>query len=127
MAILGKDIEGVEDIDPFLTLADGPRAATQAVMSSLSHNPGVLWWAPERGHSLLNRLHAVPDEEQTIRAVQRQAELDERVESATATVTVLGDTLQLGVDLVLTQTEGATSFTITIDRLGAVLDATITS
>jgi hypothetical protein len=125
MAALGRDIKGVTDVDKFLTLTNPPRAAAEAVMRSLLHSPGILWWAPERGHDLHQHLHAFFDKERIELAVRQQAELEERVESARATATLLGNELQLRVDLTLTQNEAKVSFTITIGSLGEVINASI--
>jgi hypothetical protein len=125
MAALGRDIKGVTDIDPFLTMADGPRSAAEAVMRSLLHNPGILWWAPERGHDLHQHLHAFFDQERIELAVQQQCEADERVESAAVSATMLGKDLRLQIDLVLTQNEANVSLTLTISQLGEVLNAIV--
>jgi hypothetical protein len=127
MAALGIDLKGVLDVDRFLTLTTGPRAAAEAVMRSLFHQPGVLWWAPERGHDLHQHLHVFFDQERVELAVRQQAEADERVASASVSATLLGTDLQLRVDLVLTQDESKVSFTVTIDALGALINATVTS
>lgn len=126
MAILGKDIKGVTDIDAFLTVASGPRAAAEAVMRSLLHNPGILWWAPDQGHNIQNYLHAFFDKERIELAVAQQAEREERVEEASVTATILGQELQLRVDLVLTQTAAKVTFTLNIGSLGEVINATVT-
>lgn len=127
MAALGIDIKGVSDVDPFLTLASGPRSAAEAVMRSLLHQPGVLWWAPERGHDLHQHLHAFFDQERIELAVRQQCEADERVESAEVNAALLGSELQLRVDLTLTQDETRVTFTLTIGSLGEVINATVTS
>jgi hypothetical protein len=126
MAVLGRDIKGVTDIDPFLTLADGPRSAAEAVMRSLLHNPGILWWAPDQGHNLTQYLHGFFDQERVELGVRQQCERDERVDSAGVTATLLGSELQIRVDLVLTQDSAQVSFTLNIDSLGAVINASIT-
>ena len=125
MAALGRDIKGVTDVDKFLTLTNPPRAAAEAVMRSLLHSPGILWWAPERGHDLHQYLHAFFDKERIELAVRQQAEQEERVDSARCTATLLGNELQLRVDLTLTQDESKVSFTLTIGQLGEVINASI--
>ncbi len=127
MAVLGTDIGGVLDIDPFLTLVDGPRAAAEAVMTSILHSAGVLWWAPDLGYDLNQHLHGFFDEERIRLGVQQQAEQEERVESADVSVVRLGTDLQVMVELVLTQDGSKVSFTITIDQLGEVLDAAVSN
>ena len=125
MAALGRDIKGVTDVDKFLTLTNGPRAAAEAVMRSLLHNPGILWWAPERGHDLHQYLHAFFDKERIELAVRQQAEREERVDSARVTATLLGTELQLQVELTLTQDEAKVAFTLNIGSLGEVIAANV--
>ena len=125
MAALGRDIKGVTDVDKFLTLTNPPRAAAEAVMRSLLHNPGILWWAPERGHDLHQYLHAFFDKERIELAVRQQAEREERVDSARVTATLLGTELQLQVELTLTQDEAKVAFTLNIGSLGEVIAANV--
>lgn len=127
MAILGKDIKGVTDVDPFLTVTNGPRAAAEAVMRSLLHNPGVLWWAPDQGHNVQNYLHGFFDQERIELGVRQQAERDERVESASVVATLLGQELQLRIDLVLTQDQAKVTLTLNIGSLGEVINASVSS
>lgn len=127
MTALGTDIKGVTDVDPFLTLASGPRATAEAVMRSLLHQPGILWWAPERGHDLHQHLHAFFDQERIELAIQQQCEADERVQSAVVAATLLGNELQIQVELTLTQDETRVQFTLTIGSLGDVISATVAS
>ena len=125
MAALGRDIKGVTDVDKFLTLTNPPRAAAEAVMRSLLHNPGILWWASERGHDLHQYLHAFFDKERIELAVRQQAEREERVDSARVTATLLGTELQLQVELTLTQDEAKVAFTLNIGSLGEVIAANV--
>ena len=125
MAALGRDIKGVTDVDKFLTLTNPPRAAAEAVMRSLLHNPGILWWAPDQGHNLHNYLHAFFDKERIELAVRQQAEREERVDSARVTATLLGTELQLQVELTLTQDEAKVAFTLNIGSLGEVIAANV--
>jgi hypothetical protein len=124
---LGIDITGVEDVDPFLTLAEGPRAAAEAAMVSLLHAPGTLWWAPDRGYDLRQHLNSFASPERVQRAVLSQVEQGERVESAQCSVTVLGNEMQIEVSLILTEDGGAVQFTLTINELGEVLNASVAS
>lgn len=127
MAALGPDIGGLNDIDPFLTLASPAQSVALAVLSSFSIEPGTLFWAPERGVNLIGFLHTSdPDLERLERALQTEAEADERVESAAVSTTLLGNDLQVGVELTLTQDETRVRLTLTVDLLsGEVLDANI--
>ncbi len=122
---LGIDIAGVEDVDSFLTLATGPQSAGEAVMVSLLHSPGALWWEPERGHDIRQHLNAFSETERIQNAVISQAELDERVESADAVVVLEDGVLTINVNLVLTEDEGDVEFTLSIDEVGSVINANI--
>jgi hypothetical protein len=70
-------------------------------------------------------LHQFFDAERVERAVQTQVETDERVESATVTATVFGDELRISVNLILTQDATKVQFTLTVNQLGDVLDASV--
>ena len=122
---LGLDIGGVEDVDLFLSYSDPPRAAAEAVMRGLLHSPGKLWWAPDLGFDVRGLLHQFFDAERIERAVQTQVETDERVDSAEVSATALGDELRITVNLVLTQNPAKVEFTLTVNQLGEVLDASI--
>lgn len=122
---LGIDIGGVEDVDLFLSYVDGPRATAEAVMRGLLHAPGKLWWAPDLGFNVRGLLHQFFDADRIERAVQAQIETEERVDSADVTATALGDELRLAVELVLTQDLAKVQFTLTINQLGEVLDASV--
>lgn len=122
---LGIDIKGVTDIDRFLTLASPARAAAEAVMRSLLHAAGILWWAPDRGHDLHQHLHTAFDSEQIELAVQQQAEADERIQSASVTTAQFGSDLQLRIELVLTQDETKVTLTGTLSALGELINVAI--
>lgn len=125
MTALGTDIAGIDDIDPMLSLADGRLAAAQAVMTTLLHGPGRLWWAPEVGYDIRQHLHASFDAEAIQRAVESQCTADERVDTAVCTVTVEGpltaQTMTLATDLVLTNAETA-ELTLSVNQVGDVIN-----
>ncbi len=122
---LGIDIAGVEDVDSFLTLAASSQSAGEAVMVSLLHSPGVLWWEPERGYDLRQHLNSFAETERIENAVTSQAELDERVESADVVASVDNGVLTINVSLVLTEDDGDVEFTLSIDEVGSVINANI--
>lgn len=125
MPALGTDIGGVNDVDRFLTMVDGPRAAAEAVAVSLLHNDAILWWAPERGHAVHRYLHREFDAEAVEQASVAEAEKDERVESAEATAELFGTELRLEMVLTLTQDEERVTLTLNIDQVAGVLAATV--
>lgn len=122
---LGIDIGGVEDVDLFLSYVEGPRATAEAVMRGLLHAPGKLWWAPALGFDVRSLLHQSPTAERVERAVQTQVESDERVEAADVAAAIFGDELRITVGLTLTQDPTKVQFTLTVNQLGEVLDASV--
>lgn len=124
---LGIDIAGVDDVDSFLTLADGPQAAGEAAMTALLHESGILWWAPDRGYDLRQHLNSFATPERVQRAVVSQVEQGERVESAECSVTILGNEMQIEVAIILTEEDGAVEFTLTINEVGEVLSSAVIS
>lgn len=125
MPALGIDIAGVEDVDLFLSFADPKLAAAQAVMRSLTHAPGRLWWAPESGHDVKQHLNAFAEPERISLEVQAQCERDERVASAQVEASLFGDELRLTIFLTLEQDAAKVTLTLAINALGEVLDASI--
>jgi hypothetical protein len=125
MPALGIDISGTTDIDPMLTFSDGPKAVAESVIVSLLHDPGRLWWAPQRGHNVNQYLHQPSEIDEIERAIQSQCEADERVVSAVATVTFQAKTLTLDCKLTLTNNAGDVEFTLSVDEAGKVLSASI--
>lgn len=123
---LGVDIAGVEDIDLFLSMADGSRSAGEAVLRSLLHPQGVLWWAPDSGHDIKQYLHGFFDPERMQRNIQTQCDLDERVKDARVTCTAFGDEIQIAVHLTFIDGSTPVDLTVTIDQLGNVLNAAVT-
>ena len=112
-------------MDSFLTLATGPQSAGEAIMVSLLHSPGILWWDPEKGHDIRQHLNAASPTERVQRAVISQAELDERVESADAIVSLDNGVMTINVSLVLTEDDDDVEFTLSIDEVGSVINANI--
>jgi hypothetical protein len=121
MPALGIDIGGVEDVDRFLSYTSPARAAAEAVVCSLLHPPGTLWWAPQRGHDIRQYLHAFCDADRIQEAVRAQCEMEERVASATVKAQQVGSLLILTITLVLTQDESQVTLTLTVDQLGNAL------
>lgn len=120
-APLGIDIAGVQDVDPYLSFATPQRSAADAVMRSLFHEPGALWWAPDRGWHLAQHLHGFFDAEVIESGVKAQVEADERVESVEVRAEQFGTECQLTIEVVWTNDSAATTFTVTVDRAGSVI------
>lgn len=126
---LGIDIGGVDDIDPTLNFVDEQTAAAQSVMTTLLHDPGVLWWSPSTGKDIRDYLHKPFDPEAIERDVIRQAQADERVTAATCTATERIEGSQrvfdLAVTLTLENNAGDVDFTLSVSEAGEVLNATV--
>lgn len=118
---LGIDIGGVDDVDATLNFATGRQTVGESILTTLSVEPGDLWWAPTLGYDLKKHLHIPFDEDTIERNSVRQAELDERVKSASATASQSTDgktiTLVMNIELV-DETETDLELTITVDQLG---------
>lgn len=126
---LGVDIAALStdplDIDPYFRLASGPRAVAEAVAASLSHEPGILWWSPDRGTDLRGMLHRDFSASGIAAAVEAEALKDERVVGASATASSLGPG-QIRVELELELRGGDSStveLTLNVDEVAGVLAA----
>ncbi len=125
MTALGTDIGGVDDFDSLLSYVSRPQAAGEAVMCSLLHSPGVLWWSPERGMNLLDFLHRDASAEEIQVAVDSEIAKEERVDSAVVSVNKLGSEVQIRIELTLTQDEGKVTLTLAVDKVAGVLAAAV--
>lgn len=123
-AALGRDIAAYaadpEDIDPFFSLASGPRAAAEAIVAALAHEPNTLWWAIDRGTSLRAFLHRTVTPPAIAAAVESECLKDERVADATVTASVLGNEVRLQIELQLKTTE-TVQFTLNVDDASSAL------
>lgn len=126
MAALGTDIGGVEDFDAFISYATSPgQAAGEAIMCSLLHGPGVLWWAPHRGTDIRAYLHRDASEEEIRIAIEAEVAKEERVESAVVTVTKLGSEVTIQIDPTLTNDPAKVTLTLQVDAVAGVLAASV--
>src|SRR5690349_4752607 len=107
---LGIDILGVQDVDAFLSFGSPRQSAGESVMRVLFHEPGALWWAPDRGYHLARLLHGFFNADEIEQTVKGQLEADERVESVEVVATQLGNEVRLEVDVLLTNDPTAVSF-----------------
>lgn len=122
---LGIDIAGVEDVDLFLSSADGPTSAAEAAARSILHAPGALWWAPDLGHDVRQYIHGTGDPKQIEHNVRASVEADERIKSADVLAEVFGKELRLTIKLLLINSSTPVTLTVRIDELGKVLDASV--
>lgn len=112
---------GAEDIDPYFPLVDGARAAAEAVAASLQHEPGVLWWAPDRGTNLRGFLHRPFEAEEIQVQVEAEAVKDERVAAAPTLATADGAALTVAIELSLNTQASAVQLTLTVSDAGELL------
>lgn len=120
MADYGTDFAGVMDITPSLREASGPRCVIENVACRLITPRGSLWYDPAYGFDLRQFLSGhVQDTGQIAAGVVEQAEQDERVDQAEASVTFVGGALTVAVSLVLS--EGSFEFTATVDKMSGQL------
>lgn len=119
---LGVDIAGVDDITPRFECASGVRNVAMAIARRLCTDRGGLWYAGEYGENLANWLNhevtkgALHDVKSR---VERQALKDERVETATASVTWDAQTGTMHVRLTGKTRMGAYQLVVAVDQAGA--------
>lgn len=123
---LGIDVSGVADLDLMLSYSDEQKAVAEAVAVSFTHDPGVLWWAPDRGFNLLAALHSDMTPFEVQQSMRVEAEKEERVESAEVVVTDVGArTFNASVKLTLINNAGDVELTLTASEAGDAINAVI--
>jgi phage baseplate assembly protein W len=128
MADFGSDISTFPDLDPTFTVITGPRVVVEAVARRLTTPQGSLVSDPNYGFDVRQLLHADLDarsEARAVAAMQAQAEADERILSATVTLTRSGETLAIRVRL--TTQEGPFAFTLSVGAARVALLASETA
>ena len=116
MADLGSDFSGVNDITPTLAVVSGRRCLIEAIARRLITPRGALWYDPDYGEDLRRFLSAtVVNAGAIAAAVAAEAEKDERVEQASASVTFSGDVLT--VKLAIADGAGPFAFVLSIDKV----------
>ena len=125
MATLGSDISGIVDCDKYMSLASPGRSAAQAVARAQTHENGVLWWAPDRGHPLTQYMHSEENIPRLKQKVRQEAERDERVTAAQVDAVLYGEELTVTIKLELTNNEADVTLTLTIDQLGSVINTQV--
>lgn len=87
----GTDISGVTDLDKGFSLVSGPRCLAQAIARRLTTRRGGLFYAPDYGldvRDMIEERQTAATIAQWQQAIANECEKDERVERATATVTL---------------------------------------
>lgn len=116
MADYGSDFAGVSDISPTLREVSGPRVVAENVACRLISPRGCLWYAPAYGFDVRQFFSGHLKDPGSISAgVVEQAEQEERVDSADAQVTFIGNALVIRLSLVLS--EGTFDYTLSIDKV----------
>jgi hypothetical protein len=118
---LGIDILGVQDVDAFLSFGSRRQSAGESVMRVLFHEPGALWWAPDRGYHLARHLHRFFSKDELETNVKAALEADERVESVEVLAEQFGNETRLQIDLLLVGEPTAVTFTVAVTEAGALL------
>jgi hypothetical protein len=118
---LGIDILGVQDVDAFLSFGSRRQSAAESVMRVLFHEPGALWWAPDRGYHLARHLHGFFNKDEIETNVKAALEADERVDSVEVLAEQFGNEVRLQIDLFLVDDPTAVTFTVTVDAAGQLL------
>jgi hypothetical protein len=116
MTDYGSDFAGVMDISPTLREVSGPRCVAENVACRLITPRGRLWYAPAYGFDIRQFFSGHLKDSGSIAAgVVEQAEQEERVDSADAQVTFIGEALVIRLSLVLR--EGTFEYTLTADKV----------
>ena len=105
----GYDVSTFPDLDPMFTLVTGPRVVAEAVMRRFMTPRGGLVDAPDYGLDLRARINGklMPGDIARLQAdLEAEAEKDERVLSATATVTAVPSTMSMRVSVQLETAAG---------------------
>lgn len=120
MSIYGSDFAGVEDLDPNLTVVEGPAAVAVAVARRFLTPAGGLFYDRNFGFDVRRLLNApirsIP--ELTFR-LQAEARKDQRVEDADVRVVRAQEALYIGITLTLAT--GPFTFAIRVTKLSVEL------
>lgn len=109
----GTDFDGVDDIHPSLREVSGQLAVAQAVARRLMTPRGGLFYDRSYGFDVRAYLNAAaPPIGEIVSGVEGEAEKDERVARATATVTYLSETMTISLKL---ETVAFGTFRLTLD------------
>ena len=112
----GSDFAGVGDVTPTLREVEGPRVVVENIANRLISPRGCLWYDPAYGFDLRQFFSgAAQDPGRIVAGIVTQAEQDERVDSASATVRLIGETLVTQLSVVLA--EGTFQYTLTVDKV----------
>lgn len=90
----GSDFSGVDDLDPTLAFltgdADERVALAQAIARRLSTPRGGLFYDPAYGYDLRQLISSTSDPTTEEQKIEDECTKDERVKSATVSITVIG-------------------------------------
>lgn len=115
MADLGTDIAGVTDVTPALTVVSGRSNLIQAIARRLITPRGGLFYDQSYGYDVRQFLSGnVTSTAAIASGVEEQAEQDERVDQARATVSFIGDALT--ITLAIADGAGPFSFVLNITQ-----------
>lgn len=104
---LGTDFACVEDLDFNLSTVTGRLGVAHSVARRLDTPRGGLWYDEDYGYAIRQHLNAPAQQASSIAAsVEDEAQKDERVLAAKATVSLFGTPQKLTVDLEVETAEG---------------------
>jgi hypothetical protein len=121
---LGSDWAALDDIDPYGQVVEGKACVAQGLVHRFITPRGGLFYDTSYGKDLRSyleesltpdRLAAIPGE------VSAEAEKDERVQSATCSVSYNEKTEKLTITLIITTAEGPFTLVLEISKLAVEL------
>jgi len=126
-ATLGVDIGSVPDIDPTLALVSGYQALGESIARRLETPRGGLFYDGDYGTDIRGRLNDsfTPAEIFSLQSdIEAEAEKEERVQSASATVTFDAASSSMNIQLGVVAATGPFRFVLSADALSVqLLDA----
>lgn len=107
----GIDLAGVDDLSPGLTVVSGRLGLIQAIARRLITPRGGLFYDPDYGYDVRQFLSGdVRSTSEIASGVSAEAEKDERVAQASASVSFVGNTLMISLSI----TDGAGPFPLVL-------------
>ena len=119
-ATLGIDIGSVPDLSPQFSLVGGYRALGESLARRFETPRGSLWYAPDYGTDLRGRLNdtfTASSAAALANDIEAEAEKDQRVLTARATVAFNAQTSSLAVALVVTTAQGPFRLILSVTNL----------
>lgn len=117
--------EGVADLDPYFRVITGFRVVAEAVARRWTSPKGSLWWDPDAGQDVRDRLNAKLDPSQVdelAASLAAEAEKDERVQRCSVLVTYEQAAKRLRIRAAITLSDAESfQFVMSIDAVTAAV------